>query len=388
MTFRSFPARAAALALVVVAAGCMQAPVAPTAAKRGDIVFPPPPEEARFVYERTIYGSADVVPAEASADLRQMVTGEGRKSEGLSKPYAVAVHRGRVFVTDSAQRYVRVFDYPAGRFYKIGEDEPGRIVKPLGLDVDASGTLYVADVSARDIKVFTAEGKYLRTIGGTQWFDRLSSVTVDPAGERLYVVDIGGVSSNNHRVRVFDARSGAHLMDIGTRGAGPGEFNLPRDVAIGKDGRLYVVDGGNFRVQVFGRDGKFIKSFGALGKQFGQFARPKEIATDAAGNVYVVDSAFGNFQIFTAEGELLLFVGERSERDGPGKYMLPSGIYVDEDGRVYMIDQWFRKVEVYRPASLAAGQGWLKPATRAPAPGAPKAAAPAAQPAAPPSAVR
>ncbi|HRE14642.1 MAG TPA: hypothetical protein PLD37_10655, partial [Usitatibacteraceae bacterium] len=81
-------------------------------------------------------------------------------------------------------------------------------------------------------------------------------------------------------------------------------------------------------------------------------------------------------------------VGERSERDGPGKYMLPSGIYVDEDGRVYMIDQWFRKVEVYRPASLAAGQGWLKPATRAPAPGAPKAAAPAAQPAAPPSAVR
>lgn len=369
--FRFLRSAAAVAAAAVLAAGCIQAPVAPTKQAGGDLVYPPPPDEPRYVYERTIYGSADVQPVDASTDLRRMVTGERGTSEGLSKPYAVAVHRGRVFVTDSAQRYVRVFDFPAGRFYKIGEDEPGRIVKPLGLDVDAAGTLYVADVSARDIKVFSAEGKYLRSIGGPKWFDRLSSVTVDPAGERLYVVDIGGVSSANHRVRVFDAKSGAHLLDIGTRGAGPGEFNLPRDLAIGKDGQLYVVDGGNFRVQVFSRDGKFLRSFGALGKQFGQFARPKEVATDAAGNVYVVDAAFGNFQVFNAEGELLLFVGERSERDGPGKYMLPSGIYVDEDGRIYMIDQWFRKVDVFRPVALAKGAGWLqlpaKPAAAAPA---------------------
>ncbi len=363
-----------AAGLAVLVAGCMQMPAAP-AAKGGDLVFPPPPDDPRFVYERTIYGSADVIAEASGTDLRRMVTGEGRASEGLSKPYAVAVHRGKVFVSDSAQRYIRVFDFPAGRFYKVGEDEPGRIVKPLGIDVDAAGNLYVADVSARDIKVFDAEGRYLRSIGNPKWFDRLSSVTVDPLGERLYVVDIGGVASTNHRVRVFDAKTGAHLLDIGKRGAGPGELNLPRDVAIGKEGRLYVVDGGNFRVQVFARDGRFLKSFGALGKQFGQFARPKEIATDAAGNVYVVDSAFGNFQIFDPEGELLLFVGERSERDGPAKYMLPSGIYVDEDGRVYMIDQWFRKVDVFRPVGLAATAGHLRRAAR-PAPDTPGPATP------------
>ena len=52
------------------------------------------------------------------------------------------------------------------------------------------------------------------------------------------------------------------------------------------------------------------------------------------------------------------------ERDGPGKYMLPSGIAVDEDGRVYMVDQWFRKIDVFRPASLPAGSGSLARAAR------------------------
>lgn len=354
-----------ALAVLALVAGCAVAP--PPAPPAKVLVFPSAPDPARFAYERTIYGSADVVVDDGSNDLRRMVTGENRTSEGLSKPYAVAVHKGRVYVSDSAERYIKVFDFPAGRYSRIGEEEPGRIIKPLGIDVDGSGRLYVADATARDVKIFGADGRFQKAIGGPKWFDRLSSVTVDRAGTRIFVVDIGGVSSQNHRIRVFDAASGAHLRDIGKRGAGPGEFNLPRDVAIGKDGRLYVVDGGNFRVQVFSADGQYLKSFGAVGKQYGQFARPKEIATDSEGNLYVVDSAFGNFQIFTPEGELLLFIGERNERDGPAKYMLPSGIYVDEDGRIYMVDQWFRKVEVFRPAALATGQGFLVRAAKLPA---------------------
>jgi sugar lactone lactonase YvrE len=119
------------------------------------------------------------------------------------------------------------------------------------------------------------------------------------------------------------------------------------------------VDGGNFRVQIFDKDGKYIKSFGSVGKQIGQFARPKEIAADRDGNVYVVDSAFGNFQIFSPEGELLMYIGERSERDRPAGYMLPSGIAVDEDGRIYFVDQWFSRVDVFRPYGLKDTEGYL-----------------------------
>ncbi|MDH5470609.1 MAG: 6-bladed beta-propeller, partial [Gammaproteobacteria bacterium] len=54
-----------------------------------------------------------------------------------------------------------------------------------------------------------------------------------------------------------------------------------------------------------------------------------------------------------------LFVGDRSEKFDRAKYMLPAGIDVDEDGRVYMIDQYFRKLDIYRPVSLSETSGYL-----------------------------
>ncbi len=341
-------------------AACASPPPVGDAKPAKELAFPAPPDEPRFIFERTIRSSGDILPDEKAGELRRLVTGEGERGEALSKPYAVAATRGRLYISDTVSRFVRLYDVPQGKQFRIGDEEGlGQLIKPIGLDVDAAGNLYVADIGAKAIMVYGPDRKFLRRIGSDKWFSRLTSVTVDPAGQRVYAVDLGGVSSEQHQVRVFDAVSGAHLMDIGKRGSGPGEFNLPRDVAIGLGGRLYVVDSGNFRVVVFDKDGKYLQSFGSVGKQYGQFARPKEIAVDREGNVYVVDAAFGNFQIFNPDGELLLFVGDRSERDGPAKYMLPSGISVDEDGRVYVVDQWFRKIDVYRPVTVPAGSGFL-----------------------------
>lgn len=329
-------------------------------AKVEDHVYPEPPDEPRFAFERVIMNSLHVTGVTEGSMLKYALTGVADAGgEGMGKPYAIAVHRGRIFVSDTVDRMIKVFDVPEKRFFVIKDVPKGELGKPLGVDVDDQGNLYVADASNRVIQVFDRDGKHLRQIGDGKQFDRLSSVTVNKSGTKVYAVDIGGIQSENHRVRVFDARTGEHLVDIGKRGTENGEFNLPRDLAIGKDDRLYVVDGGNFRVQIFDKDGKFLKSFGKVGKQFGDFARPKEIAADPQGNVYVADAAFGNFQIFNPEGELLMFAGMRSEVNGPARYMLPAGIYVDEDGRIYMGDQWFRKVDVFRPIGVPAGEGAL-----------------------------
>jgi DNA-binding beta-propeller fold protein YncE len=347
--------------LLIAFAGCAVTPQA--VQKPMEIpVFPPPPEPARFIYERSIYSSADVIRDDGKTNFRRFVTGEKQVGEGLAKPYGIAVHEGRVYVTDTVKRIVMLFDFPRGAYSEFGTQAEGALRMPLGIDVDSAGSVYVSDGISRRISIYAPDGKFLRHLGGAEVLKRPAGIAIDAAGNYLYVVDIGGVDSMDHGIHVFDVKTGAHLRGIGKRGEGDGEFNLPRDVAIGKDGFLYVVDGGNFRVQVMRPDGSFVRSFGAVGRQGGQFSRPKEIAIDRAGNVYVIDTAFGNFQIFTADGKLLLDVGGRSNTDGPGKYMLPSGIAVDEDGRVYVVDQFFRKVDVFRPAALAPSAGFLSSA--------------------------
>jgi sugar lactone lactonase YvrE len=352
-------------AAVIALAGCkMSGPTLEKAKKVPDnLTFPPPPDEPRFYFERSIHSSSDVKPKTDTDALRRMLTGERITGEGLVKPYSIAVNRGRIFVGDTVGRDVRAFDFPEHKYFHIGQDEDengqGKLQMPLGIDTDKQGDLYVLDGKLKQIFVFNRDGKYQRTIGNPDDFYKPAGLAVNPEGTRIYAVDIGGSTSNEHKVLVYDAKSGKHLFDFGKRGTGPGEFNLPRDTTVAPDGSVYVVDGGNFRVEKFTADGKYISQFGAIGRQPGQFSRPKEAAVDKDGNVYVIDAAFGNFQIFSPKGELLLAVGNRSNSDRPANFSLPSSVAVDENGRVYIVDQYFRKVDVFRPAALPEEDGYL-----------------------------
>ena len=352
------------LAAVLALGGCAMSGKKVEKEKHPDnLTFPPPPDDPRFYYERSIHSSADVNEDTDTDIFRRALTGERKTGEGIAKPYSVAVLHGRVYVGDTVRKDVSVFDFPAHKYFKIGEFEDengqGKLQLPLGIDLDKQGNLYVFDGKIKQVIIYDKDGKFLRAIGDPNEFARPAGIAVNPAGTRIYAVDIGGSSSNEHKVLVFDAQSGKHLFDIGKRGTDKGEFNLPRDAAIAPDGSLYVVDSGNFRVEKFDADGKFISSFGAIGRQPGQFSRPKELSVDKDGNVYVVDALFGNFQIFNPAGQLLLAVGSRSNDDAPAKFQLPSSVAVDEDGRIYVADQYFRKVDVFRPAALAEEDGFL-----------------------------
>ncbi|RLA10224.1 MAG: 6-bladed beta-propeller [Gammaproteobacteria bacterium] len=328
-------------------------------------VFPSPPDEPRFYYERSFLGSVDVEIESEESVFQRVITGAVRLGTGMGKPFGVSVHQGRVFVSDTVKRTVLAFDVPQARFFEIGTESPGELSKPMGLDVDLQGNLYVCDAALKQVLMYDRDGNYLRRFGEPEWFDRPAGLTVDPSGERVFVVDTGGVASKRHQVNVIDTKSGELLRTISTRGSAEGELNLPRDATIAEDGNLYVVDGGNFRIQVFSQQGEFLRTFGAIGRRSGQFSRPKGIGADKDGNIYIADTAFGNFQIFDAQGRLLLAVGLRSSTPGPATFMLPAGLAVDEDGRIYMVDQYFRKVDVFRPVSLPDDQGWLvyKPET-------------------------
>lgn len=323
------------------------------------LYFPPPPDQARFVFERTVQASSQIEKADSQDALRELLTGVSSSTRAMAKPFDVAVCKGLIFVSDTVLRSVMVFDVPGKRFFEIGKDKPGALQKPLGLATDDECNLYVADATSKRIMVYDQAGNYLKALGGQDWFDRLTHVAVDAEGTRVYAVDTGGVGSENHHVLVFDISTGKHLRNIGKRGTEDGELNFPRDIEIDARGSIYVVDGGNFRVQIFDNNGEFVQQVGQLGRQYGHFARPKGVAVDKAGNIYVSDAAHGNYQIFDAKGQLLLFVGNRSETFERAAYMLPAGIDVDEDGRVYMIDQYYRKLDIYRPSEIGENQGFV-----------------------------
>ncbi|MCF6258791.1 MAG: 6-bladed beta-propeller [Gammaproteobacteria bacterium] len=329
--------------------------------KREEIVlaYPPAPEPARFYFEGTLRSSYDVKEITGVDKLKIFATGTLGKATGLGKPYGVAVYQGRVYVTDTVKRAVMMFDVPGKDFKMIGTEGPGRLAKPIGIAVSKDGELYVADNTAKRIVVFDKDGKFLRAFGDRSILKRPSGVAVSPDGLQAYVIDTGGVTTQEHHLYIFDAKTGELKKTIGTRGRKDGEFNLALQVTTGPDGTIYVTDSGNFRVQAFNPDGSHKFSFGTVGRKLGNFARPKGIATDPEGNIYVVDAAFGNFQIFNDKSQLLMFVGQRSQTQGPGLYMLPAGIAVDEDGRVYIVDQFFRKVDIYRPANVAKNGGYL-----------------------------
>ena len=342
------------LTFITILSGCA---TTPDSLKKEKPVYPPPPDQARFHYQETIISSADVENENEESAFKRMITGQSRVGVGFSKPFGVTARDGRIYVSDTVKRQVTVFDKKNAEYTELGTESPGELFKPMGLDVDNAGNLYVCDALMKHVVVFDSEGKYLRTIGERKLFSRPAGLTVNPEGTKVFVVDTGGVNSEWHRIVVFDAQNGDFLYNISQRGNEDGSLNLPREATIATDGHLYVVDGGNFRIQVFTQQGEFVKTFGEIGRRGGQFSRPKGIGSDKDGNIYVADAAFGNFQIFNSNGELLLAVGSRNSVFGAAHFMLPSGLAVDEDGRVYLVDQYFRKVDVFRPTSIAENEG-------------------------------
>ena len=321
-------------------------------------VYPVAPEEPRFVYERSLMGSADVRELTSEEKFKAMATGVPAGERGLIKPFDVAVRKGRVYVTDTVARSVILFDIKGKRFVEFGNRGPGALLKPIGITISKSGDVFVADLTAKSIYVYDKDGQFLRKFGSPEELSRPVDVAVSNDGRYAYVVDTGGVQSPFHRLVKYDAVTGEVVQIIGERSAAPGGFNLPMTVAIDSQDRIYVLDSGNFRVQRFTPDGEFDFTFGKVGNRFGNFSRPKGIAVDREDNVYVMDASFANFQIFNDKGELLMFVGGRGYDNMPGIFSLPAGIDVDEDGRIYAVDQFFSKVEVFRPYGMKQSEGY------------------------------
>jgi DNA-binding beta-propeller fold protein YncE/4-amino-4-deoxy-L-arabinose transferase-like glycosyltransferase len=130
------------------------------------------------------------------------------------------------------------------------------------------------------------------------------------------------------------------LDSWGQAGDGPGQFREPRDVAVGADGRLYVADTGNRRLQVFSPEGEFLEEW-AGGEE--PFVEPLAVVANSRGQVFVLDSAPGWIYRFSAEGEPLgRFAGPEE-----GQFFHPRGMAIDAEDNLYVSDTGGARVVVY-----------------------------------------
>ncbi|MEH6470463.1 MAG: hypothetical protein V7752_04365 [Halopseudomonas sp.] len=318
-----------------------------TAEQKPPQYWPEPPALPRFVHEFTLRNSLDIHRYSEDETILKLLNGKDPDGYRLFKPFALAAQQGRIYISDTAINLIHVFDVPRRRYFRMGYRLEGQLKDPRGITLDELGRVYVVDSGSRRIVKYDAAGLFISAIELEEDVSKPTGIAVSADGQQIYLVDTGGVDSDAHRIIQYSA-DGRRLAVIGTRGSEPGQFNLPVDVALDGNGLLYVLDAGNFRVQVFDQ-GRFVRSWGKVGNGLGRLARPRSIETDGDGNIYISDSQFTNVQIFNPRGQLLLPIGKQAFDDIDGHLTLIAGITVDETGRLYVIDQKQRKVEIYRP---------------------------------------
>jgi hypothetical protein len=155
----------------------------------------------------------------------------------------------------------------------------GMFVFPHGIFVDQQDNVWVADADGKDGKghivvKFSPGGKVLMTLGKPgvagdtpDTFNRPTGVVVAPNGD-IYVSDGHGGDSNARIVKF--SKDGKYLTSWGRKGKGPGEFDTLHGIALDSKGRVFVVDRGNNRIQIFDPNGRFLD-------QWTQFSNPSGI---------------------------------------------------------------------------------------------------------------
>ncbi len=307
----------------------------------------------------------EVETADPYADGMRVLTAtltwgsEGSDPGSFFWPRGIAVSPdGFVYVADAGNHRIQKFT-PEGEFvtawgYEGGCGEahlpPGTFCEPWGVAVGPDGSVYVADTWAHRVQKFTPDGVFLAgwgtygeaTVGqGPAVFYGPRDVAVGPDG-RVYVSDTG-----NKRVQVFDPE-GVFLRDWGGGGSGPGQLDEPVGLAFGPDGRIYVADSWNYRMQVLEPDGTYVREWSIVGWNNPAVEEKPYVAVDAEGRVYATDPGHFRVLVFDAEGNYLYGFGQFGY--DASSFALPMGVAIGPDGRLYVTDAANHRVMVFELA--------------------------------------
>ena len=282
-------------------------------------------------------------------------------------PFGVAVDNtsGNVFVADwgsnkirkiTATGVVTTFAGSGTASELNGTGTAASFYNPVGIAVDASGNVYVADEYGNAIRKITSDGVVTTLTltdgsGNTVSLSQPSGLAVDAAGN-IYVAD-----KNNSKVRKinYSANSARVVSTLS------GTFNYPSGVAVDAAGNVYVADTNNNLIQKISSGGSVTTLAGSTTSgavnatgSAASFNQPFGIAVDTAGNIYVADSGNNKIRKITSAGVVttLTGTGTTGAVDGPelvASFYHPSGIAVDSTGNnIYIADTYNNKIRTLK----------------------------------------
>lgn len=316
-----------------------------TSPKPEDLIWPLPPDPPRVKWLAQYSDMAKVKDPVKKSGWLDKITGTKTAAEKmeLRKPYGVATDsRGRIYVADTELKIVWVIDAANRQVTRREGNNRAPLAMPVGVALDSQDRLFVSDAALHSIICFSATGEPAAHFG-TSTLGRPGGIAIDKQRNRLYVAD-----AKESRIAVFDTRTNEFQRFIGSpsKERENGRFLAPTNVAVDRNGTIYVADTWNYRVQILDAQGNFIRAFGAQGDRPGEFIRPKGIAVDSGGHIYVADAEFNNFQILTPEGQPLLAVGTLG--GAPGQFALVAGLHIDASDRIYTTEQFQGRVQVFQ----------------------------------------
>jgi DNA-binding beta-propeller fold protein YncE len=207
---------------------------------------------------------------------------------------------------------------------------------------DPEKHVWVIDDMVQQVFEFTHDGKQLvLTLGerlksgeDNAHFGRPTDIAWLPDG--TFFISDGYVNS---RVMKFD-KNGKFLMTWGTKGTGPGQFDLPHSIDIDAKRRVYVADRSNSRIQIFDENGKYLD-------QWDNIRSPYHILITADQHLWVADGVTNKFLEYDLNGKLLYSWGTYGTF--PGAFWGVHQFSVDSDGNLYAAETFGGRTQKFRP---------------------------------------
>ncbi len=223
------------------------------------------------------------------------------------------------------------------QFFSFEEKRDRSLVKPYGIETDSTGRYYVVDTYGKNVHVFDRENANHYIFPGEDiTFESPIDIAIGKDG-MVFVTD-----SKEAVIKIFSDNGKKYVGKIGD-----GLLGRPTGIAINnKTNELLVVDTLNSQIVRYDLDKHEFKGFfGGNGEEQGMFHYPTNIFVSGDGNIFISDSLNFRIQIFSPQGEFMKAFGKPG--NSPGYFSRPRGVAVDSDGNIYVVDALFDNVQVF-----------------------------------------